>query len=156
MDETVTFEWGFGMMPGGPAGRAVSHGGSNLAIGADATPEQKRAAWEFISYVTSTRKAAEFHMATGYVPSKVSVLEVPEVLTFHTKHPSWLVSAEQIQFAQPTSCVGLNALSYDPVMNEALDRILINGEDPATVLAEAAAELQAEIDELKSAGSLIQ
>lgn len=152
----VDFEWGFGMLPAGPAGRAVTHGGGNVAISAKATDEQKQAAWAFVRFLTDAERSAEFHMATGYMPSRYSVLDREEVKAFHAEHPSWLVSVEQLEYARPTACVVLNVPEYHNIITEAIDRVIINGEDPAAVINGAAAELQTAIDALRAEGNLIQ
>ena len=152
----VDFDWGFTMLPAGPEGRAVSHGGGNLAITTFASEEEQQAAWKFISWLTAPEQSAEFHMATGYMPSSPAVLELPHVQEFHAENPSWLVSVDQLEFALPTSCVVVNTSAiYHSVMTEAVERIIINNEDPQTVLDQAAGELQAEIDRRRDTNEII-
>jgi sn-glycerol 3-phosphate transport system substrate-binding protein len=155
--DAVDFDWGFAMLPAGPAGRAVTHGGGNVAITTNATPEQREAAWTFLSWLTAPEQSAEYHMATGYMPSSPEVLEMPEVQAFHEEYPSWLVSVDQLEFARPTSCVVVNTGAiYHNVMTEAIERVIINNEDPQAVLDRAAEELQFEIDRRRDAGELIE
>jgi|GEM_PF-340618 len=154
--DTVDFTWGFSMLPAGPAGRAVTHGGGNVAISAKASDEEKQAAWEFVRFLTDAERSAEFHMATGYMPTRYSVLEMPEVQAFHKENPSWLVSVKQLEFARPTACVVVNVPEYHNIITEAIARVIINGEDPEAVMNEAASELQAAIDTLRAEGKLIQ
>lgn len=152
----VDFDWGFAMWPAGPERRAVSHGGGNLVITTNTTPEQREAAWKFLKWLTAPEQSAEFHMATGYMPSSPAVLDLPEVQAFHEEHPSWLVSVEQLEFALPTACVVVNTSAiYHSVITEAIDRIIINNEDPETVLNQAAEELQADIDLRRDNNELI-
>ena len=154
--DAVGFDWGFAMMPAGPAGQAVTSGGANIAIGAKASQEQKEAAWKFLEWITSAEKSAEFHMATGYMPTRYSVLAREDVQQFHAEHPSWLISVEQLDYAKPTNCGVLNAPEWQPVIEAALDRIVINNEDSATVLAAAEQELQQTIDRTRAEDKLIQ
>lgn len=153
---TVSFDWGFAMAPAGPGGQAVTGGGANIAMTAKATPEQKEAAWKFMKWITSTEKSAEFHMATGYMPSRFSVMELPDVKAFYETHPSWLTSVEQLEFAKPTACGVLNNPQWQAIIEASIDRILINNEDVKTVLDEAVAELQPAIDEARANGTLIK
>ncbi len=155
--DTVDFPWGFTMLPEGPEGRVVTHGGGNLAITTSATPEQREAAWKFLDWITSPEQSGEFHMATGYMPSSEAVLDLEAVQTFHKEHPSWLTSVEQLEFARPTSCLVVNTGGlYVEVITEAIERILINNEEPEATLAQAAEELQTEIDRRRTAGELIE
>lgn len=155
MADRVDFDWGFAMLPAGNGGRAVTHGGANLAIGAHASPEEKAAAWEFLHFLTGTEQSARMHMSSGYMPTRHSVLELPEVKAFHEENPGWLVSALQLEYAVPTSCVGVNLPEYHNVMTEAIERIMFNRESPERALADAAAELERSVEELRRQGSLI-
>jgi len=153
--DLVDFEWGFAMWPAGPAGRVVSHGGKNIAISAKASPEEKAAAWKFVHFLTSTEQSALFHMASGYMPTRYSVMDLPEVKAFHAEHPSYLFSVEQLEFAKPTSCINFNVPEYSSIILESTDRIIVANEDAATVLAEAAAQLQSAVDALRAEGKLV-
>lgn len=152
--DTVDFDWGFTMLPEGPAGRAVTGGGANFAISASATPEEKAAAWDFVRFMSNTENTARFHMETGYMPSRFSALELPEVQEFYETNPTWEVSVEQLQFSRPTSCATLNTPEYNSIMSTATERIILNNEDPQTVLDETVAELNALVEERREAGEL--
>ncbi len=152
---SVDFDWGFAMMPAGPVTRAVTHGGGNVAISAFLDETRKAAAWEFVRFLTDTERSAEFHMATGYMPTRYSVLERDDVKAFHAEHPSWLISVQQLEFARPTACIVRNVPEYNAIITQAIDRMIINNEDPATVLGEVQRELQLAVDELRAAGTLI-
>jgi sn-glycerol 3-phosphate transport system substrate-binding protein len=154
--QTVSFAWGFAPFPGGPAGRAVTSGGGNVAISAKATPEQKAAAWDFIKFLTSTKQSAQFHMATGYMPTRYSVMQLPEVQDFYKTHPSWLVSVKQLDYVKPTACGILNNPQWAPTIQPALDQIFLNNEDVKTVLDKAVSDLNVGIDAARQANKLIK
>jgi sn-glycerol 3-phosphate transport system substrate-binding protein len=156
ISDVVDFDWGFTMFPEGPAGRAVTGGGANVAIGAHATDEEKAAAWDFIRWLTNAENSAAFHMATGYMPSRYSVAELPEVQAFYEDHPTWQISVDQLDFSRPTSCAVLNSPQWAAVIESNMDRILINNEDVQTVLDEAVAELNEALEAVRADGTLIQ
>ena len=151
----VDFDWGFAMFPEGPEGRVVTGGGANVAISAKATDAEKQAAWDFVKWLTGTENSAVFHMDTGYMPSRYSVQDLDEVQAFYAENPTWLVSVGQLDYARPTSCAVLNSPNWGATIEAAFERIIINQEDPQTVLDEAVEELNSGIDEATDAGTLI-
>lgn len=151
----VDFNWGFTMYPEGPEGRVVTGGGANIAISAKASDAEKQAAWDFVNWLTGTENSAAFHMDTGYMPSRYSVQDLPEVQAFYVENPTWLVSVGQLEYAKPTSCAVLNSPNWGTTIEAAFERIIINEEDPQSVLDEVVIELNSSIDEAKDAGTLI-
>jgi len=147
MDDRVDFDWGFCMLPAGPAGRAVTGGGANVAISAKCSHEEQQAAWKFVRWLTGTEQTAYWHIHTGYMPARYSALELPEVKEFHKEHPEWAVSIAQLEYARPTSCLERNIPEFRVLLKEALGRILLNNEDVKTVLDELAAEVQPLVEE---------
>ncbi len=57
--------------PAGPAGRKPALGGFSLGVNAQSSPEKQAAAWLFIQWVTSKRKARDYILAGG-VPGRRS------------------------------------------------------------------------------------
>jgi ABC-type glycerol-3-phosphate transport system substrate-binding protein len=152
---TVEFDWGFFLMPAGPGGYAWLGGGGNVAMSASATPEQKAAAWDFARWLTSKEKSAEWHMGTGYLPTRKSVAELPEVQAFYAENPSWQTSVEGVQYIYKTPCAIVNIPQYVSIVTPATDRVVLNQEDPLTVLQDLQRELQDLIDQARENGELI-
>lgn len=147
--DNVEFDWGFTKFPYAEGGTpAVTSGGANIAMTTNTTDAEREAAWKFMQFVSNTENSAWFHMETGYMPTRYSVLELPEVQAFHAEHPSWLVSVGQLEYVKPTACGVFNAPEWASVIQSALDRILLGNEDPATVLSEAASTLNQTIDSI--------
>jgi ABC-type glycerol-3-phosphate transport system substrate-binding protein len=156
VSNSVDFDWGFTSLPAGPGGRAVTQGGGSIAMGAKASLEEKAAAWKFLRWLTGTEQSAEYHMATGYMPTRWSCLELPSLKAFHQEHPTWLISVQALEWAKPTSCIEFNlGPMYHKLMTEAVDRITISGEDVQQVLTGVAEEFQKEIDAMRARGELI-
>ena len=145
----LDFDWGFTRFPYSEGGTpAVTSGGANIAMTTNTTEAERKAAWKFMQFVTNTENSAWFHMQTGYMPSRYSVMELPEVKEFYKTHPSWRVSIDQLNFVKPTARGVLNAPEWQATIQGALDRIILNNEDPQKVLDEAAAELNRTIDSI--------
>ena len=62
--------------------QSVMQQGPNIAIMANATDNERLAAWLLLRHMTSTENTAWFAMNTGYVPVRVSGFEDPEYQTF--------------------------------------------------------------------------
>ena len=149
LDERLDFNWSFAKFPYAEGGTpAVTSGGANIAMTTNTTDAEREAAWQFMHFISNTENSAWFHMETGYMPSRYSVLDLPEVQAYHEDHPTWLISVDQLEYVKPTSCGVFNAPEWASVIQAALDRILLNNEDPQTVLSEAAATLNQTIDSI--------
>lgn len=57
-----------------PAGESVQQG-TNIYMFANASPEEKTAAYEFLKFLTSKESQIEFGLATGYMPIRQSAIE---------------------------------------------------------------------------------
>ena len=62
--------------------QSVMQQGPNIAIMANATDNQRLAAWLLLRHMTNTENTAWFAMNTGYVPVRVSGFEEPEYQAF--------------------------------------------------------------------------
>lgn len=155
MSNVVDFDWDFGYIPAGDGGYSVTIGGGNFAITNQVSEKEQEAAAKFLLYITAAEQSAEFHINTGYMPTRYSVLELPAVKQFHSENPEYLVSVKQTEYAKPSSASTRNIKSIWWRMTQGLQRIAIGGEDPKTVLDELAAEFQTEIDELKENGEFV-
>ena len=92
------FQWAAAPVPY-PEGRkgGVLFQGTNIGIFARPhPPEVRRAAWKFLRFITSTRNAARWSIATGYVPVRKSCLDLPEMKDFLDRNPNYRVPIDLI------------------------------------------------------------
>jgi sn-glycerol 3-phosphate transport system substrate-binding protein len=151
----MDFKTGFALLPAGPGGQRWVGGGGNLAISASAKPEIKKAAWDFVKFLTSTKKSAEWHMGTGYLPTRKSVSELPEVQEFYKTHPGWKTANEGANFIVRTPCAMINIPEYVNVLNNSMDEVVLKQADVKTVMDRTTKDLQATIDKQRKDGKLI-
>ncbi|MDR2748259.1 MAG: extracellular solute-binding protein [Treponema sp.] len=102
------FTVGFAPLPrvnsGDTGGTSV--GGGSLWIMDNASSRKADAAWEFIKYVTSAEKQAQWSMATGYLPIRRSAVNLPVYQEFlKTTNPELIVAIESLRNSKP-SCAG--------------------------------------------------
>lgn len=136
------------------AGRIFASGG--LVYMTDTASDAERAAaWEFVKYINEPDQQKIIHLKGSYLPVNAEVAADPEVQAVWENDAAgqWLATA----FAQladidpdfPGPIVGPFTEQRD-IINASLEQLLLSGADPATVLADAEADvteaLQAYLD----------
>lgn len=80
--ESAPFEWGTAQMPYPGGGEpATNMGGEHLIIFAT-DEERQQAAWDFVSWLTSTETQTKWDIETGFMPVRDSVATAEEYLTW--------------------------------------------------------------------------
>jgi sn-glycerol 3-phosphate transport system substrate-binding protein len=133
-------------------------GGAGLALLAGSPPEKQEAAFQFIKYVTSTEGTIWWSQNTGYMPVRKSAVASEEMNAFFAENPNSKVAVDQLPLTKPQDAARVFVPNGDQIIGKGLERITINGEEPAIVfedvdaeLADAAADT---IQKLKDAGKL--
>ena len=129
-------DWGIAMLPAGPAKRATVVAGEYLAIFKQS--EHPEAAWSFVKWMLDPDVQAFWSMESGYLPVLRSVLEVEEYAAFLERNPAQKAFVDQMQFAQAQRPLDFHTLEIQRNLTIAIERATVGGEDPATVLIEAA------------------
>lgn len=79
--------------------RATLAPGSSLVICAGRSPAEEEAAWRFMRWLTGSRNAARWAVATGYVPVRRSALEEPEWRAGPGRDPAFSEVVAQLEWA---------------------------------------------------------
>jgi sn-glycerol 3-phosphate transport system substrate-binding protein len=138
-------ELGTGPLPGLPGGTGgVVVGGAALYIMASRPPEEQEAAWEYIKFLSSAETQAAWFAGTGYIPTRVSSLDLPAAQEAVAQYPQFQVAVNQLA-ESPTTAAAAGPLlgPYAQVraaVATAIEEMLLTEKDPATALADAAAE----------------
>lgn len=80
---------------------AVPIGGASLIIFKGITPDQRKAAWTFVSAMTSAETLGAWSRFTGYFAPRKGSYELPEMKAFVTEHPDALIAVRQLDYAEP-------------------------------------------------------
>jgi len=80
---------------------AVPIGGASLIVFKGITPEQRKAAWKFVTYMTSAETLGSWSRFTGYFAPRKSSYDLPEMKAFVAEHPDALIAVKQLEYAQP-------------------------------------------------------
>jgi len=133
-------KWNVALLPVGPKNRTSFMGGSHLVVLKSA--KNLEGAMRFANFLVQPENQLKFFGLVNALPSSLAAWELESPLK---NDPVYAVFGEQLKDAVPAPTVGPweNILL---VMNNALERISIGGENPTSVLAEANAMAQGLLD----------
>jgi len=95
------FKLGTALLPRSEgSANAVPTGGGAAVIPAKNSPEQKAAAWAFMTWFIKTQQAADWSEATGYIPVRESARTLLRTEGFYDKYPQFEVAIQQMAFAR--------------------------------------------------------
>lgn len=134
-------DWGIAPLPVGPEKEATVVGGEYLAIFKQSAHPDK--AWAFVRWMTRPDVQAFWAMRSGYLPTRASVLDVPEFQAYLEEHPAFRVYVEQMAVAQAQRPMDYYPLEIQRELANAIERATVGGEDPRTALERATANSNA-------------
>jgi len=132
--ENPDFEWKATFIPKFEE-YAVPTGGANAAILAK-DKERQKAAWEFVSWFTSTDQTIEWSQKTGYLPVKQAAVEDPKMVRYYEENPNYKVPVDQLEYARTAP----ESPDYPEVLEAiqtGMDDILYNNKPVGPTLEEA-------------------
>lgn len=98
--KSATFDFGVAFLPKNKR-YAVPLGGAHMFMFNKTSKERQKASWEFIHWMSSPEIAARWSIASGYIATRKSALEVAEMKEYTTKFPEALVALKQLEFSYP-------------------------------------------------------
>jgi sn-glycerol 3-phosphate transport system substrate-binding protein len=114
-------------------------GGSGLANFAR-KGRVRRAVYDFSSWMVSKENTIRLHEAVGYIPVRKSALNSLALKAFHRDHPNHRVITEALAYARPLPHHS-EYYKMNVVLRDMLERIFLQGADPAQELARAEREI---------------
>jgi sn-glycerol 3-phosphate transport system substrate-binding protein len=123
----------------------VAVGGAALWLDSETSDAERAAAWDFMRWLDEPEQQAEWHAGTGYIPIRRSAIELPAVSELWAAEPEFRLAYDQLVDGPATGAtagpvIGNHAQVREQAIRPALDRLWIQGQDPAAALAEAKAE----------------
>lgn len=143
------FEVGAGFVPG-EGSQEVSTGGGGFSIMAGASEERKAGAAAYLKFLSQPDVAAEWTATTGYLPAVTAASEQPALKDLFSQRPQFRVAVDQLAIAREADPIRLIVPNGQPMMNDALQTIYANNDDPKTVLQATNAAIQKAADGIKS------
>jgi len=131
-------------------------GGASLWINAVGHSDaEKRASWEFAKFAASTQQQATWHVGTGYFPVNRKALDEPVHKQWIAQYPQFATAIEQLHSTQPSVASAGCILGVMPQARQAaeqgLEKAITGGAPPERAMKDAAASVQAEIDNYNKA-----
>ena len=133
--DNAPFDFGVGLLPAHKRYGAPT-GGGNFYIFRDSSDEQKKAAFEFVKWITSPEQAAKWSIATGYVAPSAAAWETQEMADYAKDFPPALIARDQLEYAVAELSTYENQ-RVTSVFNDALAAAITGSKTPADALAEA-------------------
>jgi sn-glycerol 3-phosphate transport system substrate-binding protein len=98
--DNAKFNFGVAFIPRNVS-NGVPIGGASLISFKGTTPAQKKAAWEFISWLSSPKIIGHWSRFTGYFSPRKTAYDLPEMKKFIDAHPKALRAVKQLKYAGP-------------------------------------------------------
>lgn len=141
--DNAKFDYDVAFMPRNVI-NAVPIGGASLVSFKGTTKEQKAAAWDFISWLTSAEKLGHWSRFTGYFAPRMTAYDLPAMKEFTQKNPDALTAVAQLQYAGPWIAT-YNTVAVRKAVEDEMQALL---SDPALSVDEAAARAQKNANEI--------
>ena len=122
-------------------------GGASLWLVNGLTPEQEDGALGFLLYLNNTENAAEWHQVTGYLPIRLSAVELLESEGWFEENPNFFTASDQINNSEVTiatqgALLGTFRETRD-IVTQAIEDLMLQGGDVAERMAQAKADADA-------------
>ncbi len=96
LKQNAKFDLGATIMPMQEK-QVVPIGGANVFMFSSRPAAEKQAAWEFLKFLTATDNAMKWSLATGYMTSRISAFETPEIQKIMTDDPRFALTYQQLK-----------------------------------------------------------
>ncbi|PWC17772.1 ABC transporter substrate-binding protein [Brenneria corticis] len=140
-ENTKDFPLGVAMMPE-KVRRGVTIGGASLVSFKGISEEQKKAAWQFLSYLVSPEVNGSWSRFTGYFAPRMAAYDLPEMKNYLAQDPRAKTALSQLQYAHPWYAT-YETVAVRKAMENQLAALL---NDPDAKVDDAAARAQQEAD----------
>lgn len=131
------FDFGVAMLPAKEKAASPT-GGGNFYLFKGANDEQKKAALDFVRWMTAPERAAKWSMATGYVGVSPAAYETQALLDYAKTFPQAVVARDQLAVASPEFATYETARVRE-LLSNAVQAVLTNAKTPQAALDEAQA-----------------
>lgn len=134
---------GIGVAPmPGPAtadeGGIITQGAALWIVGQGASAEEKAASWDYVRFLNEPSSQATWHLGTGYIPIRKTVVEDPKVQDLWQRRPTFRVAFDQLAASNGGNGPVIGAYTqFRESLVEALEKVMVEGEDAEAALRSA-------------------
>lgn len=104
LQDASNFEVGATFLPANKD-YGVPTGGTNLVVLSKSSDQEKKAAFEFIKWMTDTPQTIDWSIKSGYMPVTKDALTSDEMKNFYKENPNFEVAVNQLEYAKPRPMV---------------------------------------------------
>lgn len=97
--KNANFDFGTAFLPA-KARFGVPTGGGNFYLFKATPPDRQQAAWQFIKWMTSPERLAQWSIDSGYVAPRKSSWDTSAMQDYTGKYPQALTARDQLQYAR--------------------------------------------------------
>jgi sn-glycerol 3-phosphate transport system substrate-binding protein len=134
------FPFGVAMLPAGKR-RGSPTGGGNFYISKKASPAEQQAAFQFIKWITTPERAAQWSIDTGYVAVRPEAYETPAMKKYVSEFPPAAVARDQLQYAVAELSTHENQ-RVTKALNDGLQAALTGTKTPEQAMKDSQAEAE--------------
>ncbi len=106
----------------------------------DNGPDRVNAAWDFLKWFTAAEQVATDSIATGHLPTRASVQDLPSFADFATKYPNMSVFIDNLNNVLKARPSIATYPQISAALGQAVVKVLLGQADPQTALNDAAKE----------------
>jgi sn-glycerol 3-phosphate transport system substrate-binding protein len=136
--DNAKFPFGVAMLPASKQ-RGSPTGGGNWYLFKKSSPAERKAALQFIQWITAPERTAEWSIATGYVGTRADAYETPKLKEYVSTFPQAAVARDQLQFATAELST-FQTGRVRKALDDAIQSALTGGKSPADALKGAQSE----------------
>jgi sn-glycerol 3-phosphate transport system substrate-binding protein len=134
------FEFGVAMLPAGKR-RGSPTGGGNFYISKKASAAEQAAAFQFIKWITTPERAAQWSIDTGYVAVRPDAYDTEAMKKYVADFPAAAVARDQLKFAVAELSTHENQRVTKP-LNDGIQAALNGTKTPEQAMKDAQAEAE--------------
>lgn len=133
LESTASFDVGTAFLPAGKTYGAPT-GGANLVMLSKSSDEEKKAAWEFIKWMTDTPQTIDWSLASGYMPATSEAVASKQMQDVYKERPNLKVAVDQLEYATARPMVPGYKEMQEVIMAE-LQRVMLGQATPDEAIA---------------------
>jgi len=119
-------------------------GGAFMVIMKGLSPEKKKAAWDFLKWLTNAENLARWSRFTGYFGPRKSSYDLPVMKEFTAAHPDAVVGLDQLRLYGYPILQVYNSIAVRKALEDEMHALLNN----KTTVEKAAAEAQKKANQI--------
>ncbi len=138
-EENLPWELGIAPLPY-IENKSVLLGGAGIVIFSKSSSRRK-AALNFIQWLTNRENSIRWHEETGYLPLRESAIESMELKSFHEQNPNYRVPVDQLPYSRPPDFTPYLP-QIDQIVRFAIESVMIEKREPDMILKLAAERVE--------------